>query len=70
MLKSHGGHKFILCVVDEVSNYLITKPIHQARSEEIGRCVDRQCYIKICDTRIYDNGSRKCIYVYNYELSI
>ena len=36
MLKSHQGHKFILCVIDEMTNYLITMPIHQARSEEIG----------------------------------
>ena len=36
MPKSHGGHNFILCVIDEVTNYLITMPIHLARSEEIG----------------------------------
>ena len=36
MPKSHKGHKFILCVIDEVTNYLITMPIYQARSEEIG----------------------------------
>ena len=30
------GHKFILCVIDEVMNYLITVPIHQSKSEEIG----------------------------------
>ena len=36
MPKSHGGHKFILCVIDEMTNYLIMMPIHQARSEEIG----------------------------------
>ena len=26
----------ILCVIDEMTNYLITIPIHHARSEEIG----------------------------------
>ena len=36
MPKSHKGHKFILCVIDEITNYLITMPIYQARSEEIG----------------------------------
>ena len=30
--KSHKGHNFILCVIDEVTNYLITMPIYQARS--------------------------------------
>ena len=33
--KSYRGHKFIQCVVDEMTNYLITMPICQARSEEI-----------------------------------
>ena len=36
MPKSYRGHKFILCVIDEMTNYLITIPIYQARSEEIG----------------------------------
>ena len=34
MPKSYRGHRFILCIIDEVKNYLIT--IHQAKSEEIG----------------------------------
>ena len=36
MPKSHKGHKFILCVIDEMTNYLIAMPIYQARSEEVG----------------------------------
>ena len=35
MPRSHKGHKLILCIIDEVTNYLITVPIYQARSEEI-----------------------------------
>ena len=31
----HKGHKFILCIIDEVKNYLITVPIYHARSEEV-----------------------------------
>ena len=34
--RSHKGHKFILCIIDEVTNYLITVPIYHSRSEEIG----------------------------------
>ena len=34
--KSDRGHKFILCVLDEMTSYLITMPIYQARSEEKG----------------------------------
>ena len=36
MSRSHKGHKFILCIINEVTNYLITVPIFQANSEEIG----------------------------------
>ena len=37
---SHKGHKFILCMVNEVTNYLITLPIYQARSEEIEALIE------------------------------
>ena len=33
--RSHKGHKFILCINDEVTNYLITVSIYHSRSEEI-----------------------------------
>ena len=36
MSKSRKGHKFILCITDEMTNYLITVPIYHARSKEIG----------------------------------
>ena len=36
MPRSHKGHKYILCIIDEVTIFLITVPIFQARSEEIG----------------------------------
>ena len=35
MPRSHKEHKFILCVIDEVTNYLMTLPIYHSRSEEI-----------------------------------
>ena len=35
-LRLNKGHKYILCIIDEVTNYLITVLIHQSRSEEIG----------------------------------
>ena len=37
--RSHKGHTFILCTIDEVTNYLITVPIYHARSEEIGEAL-------------------------------
>ena len=39
MPRSHKAHKFILCIIDEVTNYLITLPIYDSRSEEIGNVV-------------------------------
>ena len=35
MPRSQKGHQFILCVIDEMTNYLITAPLYQARSEEV-----------------------------------
>ena len=35
MPRSQKGHQFILCVIDEMTNYLITAPSYQARSEEV-----------------------------------
>ena len=35
MLRLNKGHKYTLCIIDEATNYLITEPIHQSRSEEI-----------------------------------
>ena len=36
MPRSHKGQKFILCIIDEVTNYLITVSIYHSTSEEIG----------------------------------
>ena len=36
MPKSQKGHHYILCVIDEVTNYLVTAPIYQTKSEKIG----------------------------------
>ena len=40
MPRSHKGHKFILCIIDEVTNCLITVPIYHTRSEEIEALID------------------------------
>ena len=39
MPKSHKGHRYILCIIDEVTNILVTVPIFQAISEEIGEAL-------------------------------
>ena len=44
----HKGHRYILCIIDEVTNYLITVPIFQARSEEIGEALIENVIMKYC----------------------
>ena len=39
MLRSHKAHKFSLCIIHEVTNYLISVPICHSRSEEIGNAI-------------------------------
>ena len=36
MPRSQKGHQYILSMIDEMTNYLITAPLYQARSEEVG----------------------------------
>ena len=48
MPRSHKGHKFILCVIGKVTNYLITVPIYQARLEEIGEALIDNIITKYC----------------------
>ena len=35
MERSQKGHWYILCIIDEVINYLVTAPLYQARSEKV-----------------------------------
>ena len=39
MPKLQKGHWYILCIIDEMNNYLITAPLYQARSEEVGEAL-------------------------------
>ena len=48
MPRSHKGHKYILCVIDEVTNYFITVPIFQATSEEMGEVLIDNVITKYC----------------------
>ena len=48
MPKSHKYHKFTLCIIDEVANYLITVLICQSRSEEIGDALIENVISKYC----------------------
>ena len=48
MPRSQKGHKSILCIIDEVTNYLITIPIHHSRSEEVGEALIEHVISKFC----------------------
>ena len=39
MPRLQKGHWYILYIVDEMTNYLITAPLYQARSEEVGEAL-------------------------------
>ena len=59
MPRSQKGHKFILCVINEVTNYLITVPIFHAKSEEVGEALIENVITKYCtpDCIIMDQDS-------------
>ena len=48
MPRSHKSHRYILCIIDEVTNFLITVPIFQARSEKIGEALIENVITKYC----------------------
>ena len=61
--RSNRGHKYILCVIDEVTNYLIRVPIHQSKSEEIGHVIAKYC---VPDYIIMDQDSAFMSSLMNY----
>ena len=48
MPKSSKGHKVILCIIDEVTNYFITVPIYQLKAEEVGEALIEHIITKYC----------------------
>ena len=48
MPKSYKGDKYILCVIDKVTNYIIAAPVKQAKSEEIGEILINSVFFKYC----------------------
>ena len=59
MPRSQKGHRFILCIIDEMTNYLITVPIFRSRSEEVGEALIEHVISKFCapDCIIMDQDS-------------
>ena len=48
MPRSQEGHQYILCIIDEVTDYLITALLYQARSEEVGEALIKHVITKYC----------------------
>ena len=48
MPRSHKGHKYILCIIDEVTNYIITVIIYQSKGEEIWDASIEHMITKYC----------------------
>ena len=48
MPRSQKGHKFILCIIDKMTNYLINVPIHHSRSEGVGETLIEHVISKFC----------------------
>ena len=59
MPRSYKGHIFILVVIDEVTNFMVTIPIHQSTSEEIGDALTEHVFGKysIPECMIMDENS-------------
>ena len=49
--------RYILCVIDEVTNYIITAPVKQAKSEEVGEALIK-CFFQVLCPRLHDYGFR------------
>ena len=66
MPRSQKGHKFILCIIDEMKNYLITVP--HSRSEEVGEALIEHVISKFCalDCIIMDQDSTFMSTLMNY----
>ena len=68
MIQSNQGHKFILCITDKVTNYLIMVPIYQSKAEEIGEALIEHIVTKYCvpDCKIMDQDSAFMSSLMNY----
>ena len=64
------GHKFILWIIHEMVNYLITVSIYHSRSEEVGEALIEHVISKYCasDYIIMDQDSAFMSTLMNYSL--
>ena len=69
--RSHKGCKYILFIIEEVTNYLIMVPIYQSKAEEIGDALIEHAITKYCipDCIIMDQESTFMSSLINYLFS-
>ena len=68
MSRSSKCHKFILCIIDEVMNFLITLPIYKSKAEEMDDTLIEHIVTKYCvpDCIIMDQDSAFMLSLMNY----
>ena len=68
MPRSYRGDRYILCVIDEVMNYIIMTPIKQSKSEEVGEALINSVFSKyyVPDYMIMDLDSAFMSSLMNY----
>ena len=68
MPRSQKGHKFILCIIDKMMNYLTTVPIFLSSSEEVGEVLIEHVISIFCapDCIIMDQDSAFMSALMNY----
>ena len=71
MPRSSKGHKFILCIKDKVTNYLMTVPMYQSKVNKVGEALIEHVITKYCipDCIIMDQDSAFMSSLINYLFS-
>ena len=54
MPRSYKDDRYILCIIDEVTNYIITSPVKQAKSEEVRETLINSVFSKYCVPGLHD----------------
>ena len=49
MPRSQKGHQYIFCIVDEMTNYLVTVPLYHTRSGKVGEALIENVITKYCN---------------------
>ena len=68
MPRSDKGHRFILYIIDKITNYLIMVPIYQSKAEEVGEAIIEHVITKYCisDCIVMDQDSTFMSSLMNY----